>query len=79
MIQTYNSSLLYLLLSKPTFHPAYLRGSKDDSYLSRTKWAGVGILIVAFVSGCVLFRLRGHGFYLGLILIWSTPFLLLLW
>ncbi|KAH7317536.1 Squalene/phytoene synthase-domain-containing protein [Rhexocercosporidium sp. MPI-PUGE-AT-0058] len=76
VIQTYNTSLLYLLLSKPVFHPAYLPSQKHQM----TQW-NLGHAILALLvtgGGCLVWR--GHeGTYLGLILAWAGPFALLLW
>ncbi|KAH7251170.1 Squalene/phytoene synthase-domain-containing protein [Fusarium tricinctum] len=74
VIQTLNTSLLYMLLSKPTFHPIYL-GKK-------TTWgkiAGQVLFASAIIFGAVSVSHGGEGMYLGLILIWACPFLLFLW
>ncbi|PVH68704.1 hypothetical protein DL98DRAFT_662056 [Cadophora sp. DSE1049] len=76
IIQTYNTSLLYLLLSKPVFHPAYVPSQKHQA----TQW-NLGHAILAFlVTGGGFLVWRGNeGTYLGLILVWAGPFALLLW
>jgi 15-cis-phytoene synthase/lycopene beta-cyclase len=76
IIQTYNTSLLYLLLSKPVFHPAYLPSQKHHA----TQW-NLGHAVLAFlVTGGGFLVWRGNeGTYLGLILAWAGPFALLLW
>ncbi len=87
MVQTYNTSLLYLLLSKPTFHSVYLRdeGPSPDARGASGpiwryyKWAGQLALSLSIVLGVALIRRGGVGVYMGLILIWACPFLLLLW
>lgn len=82
VIQTYITSLLYLILSIPTFHPVYLRGAKllhDSKRLRQWRWAGTSAIVVAIVSGLTMVMKRGEGLYLGLILIWAGPFILLLW
>jgi 15-cis-phytoene synthase / lycopene beta-cyclase len=89
IIQTYNTTLLYLLLSKPTFHPYYLVGAKEKAKLSsdltraeeleRISWSGSVLLVSAISIGTVLIIGDGQGVYLGLILVWACPFLLLLW
>ncbi|THV66148.1 Lycopene beta-cyclase, partial [Aureobasidium pullulans] len=73
---TYNTSLLYLLLSKPVFHPAYLPSQKHHA----TQW-NLGHAVLAFlVTGGGFLVWRGNeGTYLGLILAWAGPFALLLW
>ena len=82
VIQTYNTSLLYLLLSKPTFHPIYLRGKKllnDGSRLRQWRWLGILAIIGGICSGVGLILKKGEGLYMGLILAWAGPFVLLLW
>ena len=81
VIQTYNTSLLYLLLSKPTLHPVYLRGKQAQakSTLSRWRLLGQTALLAGIIGGSSLVYHRGEGLYMGLILIWALPFLLFLW
>ncbi|KAF5023435.1 hypothetical protein F66182_4535 [Fusarium sp. NRRL 66182] len=74
VIQTFNTSLLYLLLSKPTFHPVYLgKGTAAG------RVAGQVLFASAIAFGLLSVSHGGEGMYLGLILIWSCPFLLFLW
>ncbi|PBP17123.1 hypothetical protein BUE80_DR012151 [Diplocarpon rosae] len=79
IIQTYNTSLLYLLLSKPVFHPSYLASRERQARLN-TLWnlghSTCAILVV--VGGALVWR-GDEGTYLGLILAWAGPFALLLW
>lgn len=94
VIQTYNTTLLYLLLSKPIFHSIYLQGRKDwngKSYPSECdRWNATvpfrtarnfGQLILGslIAIGGLLIWQNGKGTYLGLILAWAGPFALLLW
>ena len=82
VIQTYNTSLLYLLLSKPAFHPVYLRGQRrlhERGQLRILQWLGIGATIAGLVFGAVLILEGGAGLYLGLIIAWAGPFILLLW
>ena len=82
IIQTYNTSLLYLLLSKPTFHPIYLRGQKllnDGSRLRLWRWIGIFALIAGILAGVKMISNRAEALYLGLIIVWAGPFVLLLW
>ncbi|KAA8576105.1 hypothetical protein EYC84_006267 [Monilinia fructicola] len=94
VIQTYNTTLLYLLLSKPIFHSIYLQGRKDwngKSYTSECdRWNATvpfrtarnfGQLILGslIAIGGLLIWQNGKGTYLGLILAWAGPFALLLW
>lgn len=79
MIQTYNTSILYLLCSKPVLHSVYLAKEKKGD---RWKWAKLlGQLAGALVlkKGIEFIRKEGARTYLGLILIWATPFLWVLW
>ena len=82
VIQTFNTSLLYLIISKPTFHPVYLRGERlihDGRRLRLWRWLGTVAFIAIFVVGVVLVQRRAEGLYMGLILVWASPFVLLLW
>ena len=82
VIQTYNTSLLYLLLSKPTFHPVYLRGCKllnDGRRLRLWRWLGITLITALIVAGINLVLQKNEGLYLGLIIVWAGPFVLLLW
>lgn len=82
VIQTYNTSLLYLLLSKPTFHPVYLRGQKSVNGgrgLAPWKWIGMSTITSCIFIGIGMIIKRGEGLYMGLILVWAGPFVLLLW
>ena len=81
VVQTYNTSLLYLILSTPTFQPAYLRAEPQASQAPWRfkKYAGQALLLGAIAWGWSCVRGEGAGTYTGLILIWAGPFLLLLW
>lgn len=82
VIQTYNTSLLYLLLSKPVFYPCYLTSLKDRKSPIPFKVhrnAGVVSLATIILYGGSLIWIGGRGTYLGLILAWAGPFALLLW
>ncbi|CZT51048.1 probable geranylgeranyl-diphosphate geranylgeranyltransferase (AL-2) [Rhynchosporium secalis] len=76
VIQTYNTSLLYLLLSKPVFHPAYLPNHKHHTNKLNLGHAILAILVVG--GGWLIWRGK-EGTYMGLILAWAGPFALLLW
>lgn len=78
VIQTYITSLFYILLSKPLLHPLYLRNQRNPpAWISRGKLAGQGILIALALYGVYLIRVGGSGTYLGLIMAWAFPFALL--
>lgn len=82
VIQTYNTSLLYLFASKPTFHPVYLSGELPGSRgrrLKKWKWLGILLLVATILTGAGLIVRGGQGLYLGLIIVWAGPFILLLW
>ena len=82
IIQTYNTSLLYLLLSKPIFHPIYLRGRKllhDSRRMRQWRLFGTGAFIVGILAGVNMIISGRRGLYMGLILVWAGPFILLLW
>jgi 15-cis-phytoene synthase/lycopene beta-cyclase len=81
VVQTYNTTLLYLILSKPTFQPVYLRA---DSPTARTHWwfpkvAGQLFLVGAIVWAWRRVRENGPGTYTGLIVVWAGPVLLAQW
>lgn len=79
VIQTYNTTLLYLLLSKPTFHPIYLRHEEKSDRWKYFKLGGQLLLTVGIKKGINYIKEGKEGTYLGLILVWALPFLLLLW
>ncbi|CZR63947.1 probable geranylgeranyl-diphosphate geranylgeranyltransferase (AL-2) [Phialocephala subalpina] len=78
IIQTYNTTLLYLLLNKPVFQPSYLaRKSQEESIFYRN--VGQTVLGACVLAGGLLVWRGNEGTYLGLILVWAGPFALLLW
>lgn len=77
VIQTYITSLLYLFLNKPVLHPIYLRG--DGKRLQLWRWVGTVVGLVLITSGALMVNDRGKWLYMGLILVWAIPFVLLLW
>jgi len=87
IVQTYNTSLLYLLFSKPTFHPIFLSSehqSGDPSscvgeHLRLWKFSGQIVLAIAIIAAALAISNGGVGTYFGFIVIWAVPFLLLLW
>lgn len=87
VIQTYNTAMLYLLLSKPTFHPMYLRAErqpKDPEGAANPQWryyrvAGQLLLVFIAMAGFNMVRNGEHAMYMGLIIIWAVPVLLFLW
>ena len=83
VIQTYNTTLLYLFANKATLHPIYLRGGKTSSPVKDNLrlWRSLGqsALVFMLMGGIYAIREGGKGMYMGLILIWALPFVLLLW
>ena len=87
VVQTYTTSLLYLVLSKPTFQPFYLRAERDKAHPEgplNSQWKyyqilGQLVLIVTIVAAWQMFKDNSTGTYTGLILLWAVPFLLFLW
>jgi len=81
IIQTYNTSLLYLLLSKPTFQPVYLNNECGAAHRPwrYTRLAGQIFFLAVVAWGWQCIRQDSLGTYTGLILVWAGPFLLMLW
>lgn len=81
VIQTYNTTLLYLILSKPTFQPAYLRANDpaQPTHWRRQRIAGQLFFSAAIIWGALRVREWREGAYTGLILVWAGPVLLGLW
>jgi 15-cis-phytoene synthase/lycopene beta-cyclase len=87
IVQTYNTSILYLLLSKATFHPVYLRVERKPGHprgLKNEKWRyyklfGQLVLGLALPIAVIMNKRGGKGTYMALIVGWAVPFLLLLW
>lgn len=74
--------MLYLLATKPVLKEAYL--VKEGSGQQGQKWryikmGGQVVLALALKKGIDFVRSEGERTYLGLILVWALPFLLLLW
>ncbi|KAI1779388.1 Squalene/phytoene synthase-domain-containing protein [Hypoxylon cercidicola] len=80
VVQTYITSLLYILVSKPVLHAQYLTNKDYSSPTSRRiRTLGQGFLIGCIAVGASLVNKGGEGTYLGLILVWACPFALLTW
>ncbi|KAK4229975.1 Phytoene synthase/Lycopene cyclase [Podospora fimiseda] len=78
VIQTYMTSLFYIILSKPLFHPIYLKTQRNTpTWISRGKVLGQATLVALALLGGHLIKSGGPGTYLGLILAWALPFALL--
>jgi 15-cis-phytoene synthase/lycopene beta-cyclase len=80
IIQTYITSLVYVLCNKPILQVQYLAAQKNPSRRVRhVKLAGQLLLVAATLYGAHLVQIGGEGTYLGLILIWAPPFALITW
>ncbi|KAI2637609.1 Squalene/phytoene synthase-domain-containing protein [Hypomontagnella submonticulosa] len=80
VIQTYITSMLYILLNKPVLHSQFLTNNHDSS--PKLRWMrtiGQVFLVGCVAAGASLVKKGGEGTYLGLILIWACPFALLSW
>ena len=87
IIQTYTTSLLYLILNKATFHSIYLRSEREKDLPQGSqpenwrfyKYVGQFVLVLGLSTAWVMFNAGGTGTYMGLIVGWAFPFLLFLW
>lgn len=79
VIQTFNTTLLYLILSKPVLHPIYLVKEKKRDRWKYIKIIGQLLAALTIKKGADYVRARGEKTYLGLILVWAVPFLFVLW
>ena len=79
VIQTYDVSLLYIIFSRPTFYPAYLPHERPSSALKSVGPLVQVVFAASMWKGVHLIKNGGVGTYMGLIIIWAFPFLLLLW
>ncbi|KAF4594780.1 phytoene synthase [Ophiocordyceps camponoti-floridani] len=73
IVLTYNTSLLYVLTTKPLVLPTYL--------VRRPRALAVDcvVLAVVFVAAVAAVRSGGRGTYMGFIVVWATPFVAFLW
>lgn len=81
-IQTYNTALLYLLVTKPVLHVAYLheiRSEKDQKKPWKTGLAGAVALALSVAWAGLTLLKGGEGTYMALIWIWAGPVLFGLW
>ncbi|KAK7962172.1 uncharacterized protein PG986_002997 [Apiospora aurea] len=80
VIQTYITSMLYILLNKPVLHSQYLTNRHDSSpTVLAVRVLGQILLGASIATGAYLVAKSGEGTYLGLILVWACPFALLTW
>ncbi|KAB8237013.1 Lycopene beta-cyclase [Aspergillus alliaceus] len=74
VIQTYNTSLVYLILTRRFVLPIYLgRSSREHTT------TGASIILLTIVGGVIALLCGGLFTYIGLIIIWAGPFLLIQW
>ena len=78
IIQTYNTSLLYVILTKRLVLPIYLRDA-GSKYSKRVRDLGILVLGAVFALGVTGLVLRGKYTYISLIVSWVMPVLLLQW
>jgi 15-cis-phytoene synthase/lycopene beta-cyclase len=79
IIQTFNTTLLYLILSKPILHPVYLVKEEKGDKWKYVKVIGQVVAALVIKKGVDFVRDGNDKTYLGLILVWAFPFLFLLW
>jgi len=81
IIQTSITSVLYLILSKPVLHPVLLPTREHPPLVRHTLLhrLGLSVLAAGVLGGAWLVRRGGEGTYIGLILVWSCPVLVLIW
>lgn len=80
VVQTVITSLLYVLFTKPVLLAQYLNSRETTpAWVRVAKRAGQLSLVAATVGGGYLIWQQGDGTYMGLILAWACPFLLVTW
>ncbi|CAK3775303.1 Bifunctional lycopene cyclase phytoene synthase [Lecanosticta acicola] len=82
VIQTFNTTLLYLIASKPVLKETYLLREGKDREGKKWKYIKLGgqlVMALALKQGIGFLKDQSKNTYLGLILVWALPFLLLLW
>ncbi|EGD87670.1 hypothetical protein H112_04137 [Trichophyton rubrum D6] len=87
IIQTYNTSLIYILFNKRLILLPYLSGPIKPltqglfGTVALRTWRDLGILFITGISvlGILCIRTGGEYMYLGLILSWISPILLVQW
>ncbi|KAK4609194.1 Bifunctional lycopene cyclase/phytoene synthase [Fulvia fulva] len=83
VIQTYNTTLLYLIASKPVLKETYLvkedRKTRAGQRWKYMKLGGQMALSLLLRKSIDFVKANKERTYLGLILLWALPFLLLLW
>ena len=82
LVQTYITSLVYFILSKPTFQPRYLRAHATTR--AGVKWSprqhcGHVAIVALAATGFGLVGSGGRGTYLGMILAWAGTLVMIPW
>lgn len=75
IIQTYNTALLFVILTKRLVLPAYLSRLPGKQALI----PGSVLLLSGWIYGATCVYTGGRYTYTGLILVWACPVLLLQW
>ncbi|EME38955.1 hypothetical protein DOTSEDRAFT_75605 [Dothistroma septosporum NZE10] len=83
VIQTYNTTLLYLITSKPVLKETYLVKEDHKTRVGQRwkyiKLGGQMAFSLVLKKAIDFVKANKERTYLGLILVWALPFLLLLW
>ncbi|KAI0020050.1 hypothetical protein F4780DRAFT_744352 [Xylariomycetidae sp. FL0641] len=80
VIQTYITSMIYILMSKPVLHAQFLTNWASASpWRSRIHVLGLAAFVLFTGVGFRNVAVGGQGTYLGLIMAWACPFLCLTW
>ncbi|GAP92111.1 putative phytoene synthase [Rosellinia necatrix] len=80
VIQTYITSLLYILIHKPVLHAQFLSNYEDSPRSNRRiSRFGCVYLCLEIIRGVSHIALGGKLLYSGLIIVWAAPVILLSW
>lgn len=81
IIQTYITSVIYILFNQSLLHAQYLKSQRNSpKWITLTKLGGQFLLAGISAWGAYLaFSVGGEYTYLGLILVWACPFALITW
>nr|UZX50431.1 bifunctional lycopene cyclase/phytoene synthase [Rhodotorula kratochvilovae] len=76
-VQTYITSTLYAVLTRPIVHAVLLPRTPSEG--RSVRWTGTALLAAVFALAWAKLAEGGEGTYLALIVAWVAPFLTLLW
>lgn len=80
VVQTYMTSLVYIICSKPVLHAQCLSSpATRPRWMPRVAASGQALLMLATALGLALATRQGETTYLGLMLAWACPFALITW